>query len=426
MKNSLMRNWGLKLASFLVAVILWVIVTNINDPVGTFRAYNVPVKIQNADLITNNGQVYEILDGTDVIDTVTITAKRSIIDSLNESNIVAVADMNDLTRLNTINIRLSTNKYNDKLESIKGNIDSVKLNIENERTKTLQLRTETTGTVKEGYMVGDMTAEQNLIAISGPESVISQVKRAVASVDISGFTNNIGTDAEIRLYDENDRLVTSNTIVKNISKVRVTVEILETKTVAVNWKSSGVPARGYQATGEISATRNSVLIAGRSKLIEGIDSIEIPDTVLDITGVTENLETIIDLNDYLPDGVILAEEDFEGKVRVDVMVEPVVEKVVTMQTNRINILNMPEGFKYEIMDEEDTYEITLVGLARDLDELDIDALQASIDIAAFMEERGMEELSAGHYTINLTFNLEEDKITEKNATGIRLNISERE
>ncbi len=426
MKNSLMRNWGLKLASFLVAVILWVIVTNINDPVGTLRAYNVPVKIQNADLITNNGQVYEVLDGTDVIDTVTITAKRSIIDSLNESNIVAVADMNDLTRLNTINIRLSTNKYNDKLESIKGNIDSVKLNIENERTKTLQLRTETTGTVKEGYMVGDMTAEQNLIAISGPESIISQVKRAVASVDISGFTNNIGTDAEIRLYDENDRLVTSNTIVKNISKVRVTVEILETKTVAVNWKASGVPARGYQATGEISATRNNVLIAGKSKLIEGIDSIEIPDTVLDITGVTENFETFIDLNDYLPDGVILAEEDFEGKVRVDVMVEPVVEKVVTMQVNRINILNMPEDFKYEILDEEDTYEITLVGLARDLDELDINTLQASVDIAAFMEERGMEEMSAGHYTVNLTFNLEEDKITEKNATSIRLNISERE
>ena len=425
MKNSLMRNWGLKLASFLVAVILWVIVTNINDPVGTLRAYNVPVKIQNADLITNNGQVYEILDGTDVIDTVTITAKRSIIDSLNESNIVAVADMNDLTRLNTINIRLSTNKYNDKLESIKGNIDSVRLNIENERTKTLQLRTETTGTVKEGYMVGDMTAEQNLIAISGPESVISQVKRAVASVDISGFTNNIGTDAEIRLYDENDRLVTSNTIVKNISKVRVTVEILETKTIALNWKTSGVPARGYLATGEISATRNSVVIAGKSKLIESIDSIEIPDTILDITGVTENLETIIDLNDYLPDGVILAEEDFDGKVRVDVMVEPAVERVVAMQINRIQIMNMPEDFEYEILEEEDTYEITLVGLARDLDELDINTLQATIDIAAFMEERGMEEMSAGYYTVNLTFNLEGDKVTEKNATSIRLNITER-
>lgn len=426
MKNRLMRNWGLKLASFLVAVILWLIITNINDPVVTFRAYNVPVKIRNADLITNNGQVYEVLDGTDVIDTVTIEAKRSIIDSLNESNIVAVADINDLTRTNTINIRLSTNKYNDKLESIKGSIDSVKLNIENEKTKTLQLRTETTGTVKEGYIVGNMTAEQNLIAISGPESIVSQVKRAVASVDISGFTNNIGTDAEIRLYDENDRIVASDNIVKNISKVRVTVEILETKTVPVIWNTSGVPARGYQATGEISATRDSVVIAGRSKLIEGISSIEIPDTVLDLTGVTENYATLVDLNEYLPDGVILAEENFEGKLHVEVMVEPVVERVVTLPYNRLQVLNMPEGFEYEILEEDDTYEITLVGLARDLDELDTSALQASVDIAAFMEEREMEEMSAGIYTVELTLNLEDDKITEKNATSVRLDITERE
>lgn len=153
MKNRLTRNWGLKLGSFLFAAILWLVVTNINDPIGTIRVYNVPVKIQNADLITNSGQVYEVLDDTDMLDVVTISAKRSIIDSLDESNVIAVADMNDLTSLNTIAIKLSTNKYNDRLESIKGNIDNVKLNIETEKTKTLQLRTETTGTVREGYIV---------------------------------------------------------------------------------------------------------------------------------------------------------------------------------------------------------------------------------------------------------------------------------
>ena len=104
MKNRLSQNWGLKIGSFLFAAILWLVVTNVNDPVGTYKVYNVPVKIQNADLITNNGQVYEVLDETDVIDTGTITAKRSIIDSLDESNVVAVADMNDLTSLNTNSI----------------------------------------------------------------------------------------------------------------------------------------------------------------------------------------------------------------------------------------------------------------------------------------------------------------------------------
>lgn len=426
MKNKLLRNWGLKLCSFLIAAVLWLIVTNINDPVGTFRVYNVPVVLQNTDLITNSGQVYEVLDHTDVIDVVTIQAKRSIIDSLDESNIIAVADVNELTNLNTVAIKLSTNKYNDKLESIRGNIDNVKLNIEAEKTKTLPLRAVTIGTVKEGYMVGDISTEQNLIEITGPESVISQVKRATVTVNVSGFTNNIGTDSPIRLYDENDKIIDVDSIVKNINKVRVTVEILELKTVDINWKSTGIPGRGYMATGEIQAGRNSVTIAGRSKAIANINSIDIPESVLDITGAAENLETIVDLTDYLPDGVILAEEDFKGRVNVTVVVEPVVERVASIALNRIQIVNVPEGFQVKIDMEDDAHDITLVGLESDLNELDLSTIQATVDIAALMEEEGLVSMSAGHYTADLTYSLENNAVTVRDTSGISLIITEAE
>lgn len=426
MKNKLLRNWGLKLCSFLIAAVLWLIVTNINDPVGTFRIYNVPVVLQNTDLITDSGQVYEVLDHTDVIDVVTIQAKRSIIDSLDESNIIAVADVSELTNLNTVAISLSTNKYNDKLESIRGNIDKVKLNIEDEKTKTLPLRAVTIGTVKEGYMVGDISTEQNLIEITGPESVISQVKRATVTVNVSGFTNNIGTDSPIRLYDENDKIIDVDSIVKNINKVRVTVEILELKTVGINWKFTGTPGRGYMATGEIQAGRNSVTIAGRSKTIANINSIEIPETILDITGATGNLEALVDLTDYLPEGVILAEEDFKGRVNVTVVVEPVVERVVSIDMNRIQILNVPEGFEAEIDTEEDAHDITLVGLERDLNALDFSTIQASVDIAALMEDEGLTSMSAGYYTTDLVYSLENSAVTVRDTSSIRLIITEAE
>ena len=426
MKNKLLRNWGLKLCSFLIAAVLWLIVTNINDPVGTFRVYNVPVVLQNTDLITNSGQVYEVLDHTDVIDVVTIQAKRSIIDSLDESNIIAVADVNELTNLNTVAIKLSTNKYKDKLESIRGNIDNVKLNIEAEKTKTLPLRAVTIGTVKEGYMVGDISTEQNLIEITGPESVISQVKRATVTVNVSGFTNNIGTDSPIRLYDENDKIIDVDSIVKNINKVRVTVEILELKTVDINWKSTGIPGRGYMATGEIQAGRNSVTIAGRSKAIANINSIDIPESVLDITGAAESLETIVDLTDYLPDGVILAEEDFKGRVNVTVVVEPVVERVASIALDRIQIVNVPEGFNVEIDMEDDAHDITLVGLESDLNELDLSTIQATVDIAALMEKEGLISMSAGHYTADLTYSLENNAVTVRDTSGISLIITEAE
>lgn len=423
MKNKLTRNWGLKLGSFIFAAILWLIVTNINDPVGTFRVYNVPVQIQNADLITNNGQIYEVLDNSDVIDVVTISAKRSIIDLLDENNIVAVADMNDLTSLNTIIIRLSTNKYNDKLESITGNIDSVKLNIEKKMTKTLQLRTGTTGTAKEGYMVGEITTEQNLVEVTGPETIISQIKRASATVNVSGFTSNIGTDAVIHLYDENDNEILSSSIVKNINKVRVNVDILQTKTIPINLNVTGTPARGYQATGEVVSTKDSVVIAGRAKAIENINSIDIPETVLDISGAVESLEKSINLNDYLPDGVIMAEEGFQGRIQVTVSVEQNVELPVTMPVNRIHIINVPEGFEAKITEEEDTYSLTLVGLERDIDTVDTTAIISAVDVTAYMESRNMENISEGTYMMELVFNLNET-VALKETVRVKVDVTQ--
>ncbi len=267
--------------------------------------------------------------------------------------------------------------------------------------------------------------DQNLIEISGPESIISQVKRAAVTVNVSGFTNSIGTDSEIRLYDEEDRVVSSPSINKSISKVRVNVEILETKTVPINWNVSGTPARGYQATGEITATRDNVLIAGKSKTIANIESIDIPETKLDITGATENVEQFINLREYLPDGVIIAEEDFKGVVQVIVAVEQNSERVVTLLTNRIQITNMPEGFEGEIVADERTYQITLVGLASVLDEVDVNSIQATVDVAAYMDNNDMDEMHIGYYMAELNYNLD-NNINVKEKIRVGLNITEAE
>ena len=138
-KRRLTANWGLKLASLIFAAVLWFLVTNINDPVVTVRFGNVPVTLKNTDTITDAGDVYQVLDNTDVIGTVTILAPRSIADSFSKDNIVAVADLDNLTTRNTANIQLSVNKYSNEIDNISGSIDTVKLNIEKKKTATLPL-----------------------------------------------------------------------------------------------------------------------------------------------------------------------------------------------------------------------------------------------------------------------------------------------
>ena len=57
MKNKFTKNWGLKLVSFLFAVLVWIVVTNINDPISPLPVSDVPVTIRHAELISERGQV---------------------------------------------------------------------------------------------------------------------------------------------------------------------------------------------------------------------------------------------------------------------------------------------------------------------------------------------------------------------------------
>ena len=95
MRNKIIKNLGLKILALVTAIVLWLIVVNINDPVISTTFSGVPVEILNANLLTAEGKVYEVLEGTDEI-SITVSAKRSILDYLNNGNLHATADIAEL------------------------------------------------------------------------------------------------------------------------------------------------------------------------------------------------------------------------------------------------------------------------------------------------------------------------------------------
>ena len=400
MKHKLTNNWGLKLGSLIFAFFLWIIVTNMNDPVIQYRVYNVPVRMTNANIVTDQGKTYEVLDGSDYIDTVTISAARSVIDALNEEDVVAVADFNDLTLQDTITIDLSTKKYNSNLESIKGSITEVKLNIEDLKTKTFALSTVTTGTANDGYMVGEISPAQNQVRVSGPESLINQITAAEVEVAVTGFTQDIVTDAEIELLDSEGNEVPTDSLTMNIESVKVKVEILQTKSVGLEFAAMGVPAEGYVATGKIESNPDSILVAGKPSQLENMTAISVPADVLNLTGQTGDMLTVINIEDYLPSGVSLADASFNGNVTVTVYVEKTVDKRLTLDTSAINWVNIPEGYEVELSEDEETYDVTLSGLRSVVNSLEPADVVATADIKDILEQTDMV---GNHYHINLIF-----------------------
>ena len=402
MKSKLTENLGLKIISLLASILLWAIVTTISDPAVSTTFYNVPVELLNTDVITDSGRVYHVIDDTDVIPRVTVRAARSVISELSAADIVATADISDLSSLDTISIRLDTKSYQEQILSISGSIDTVKLSIENQKTKTLALTTEISGDPAEGYVIGSATPDQNLVKITGAESLVDSVSKAVAEIDVSGFSQNIETAADIYLYDADDKEIKDEDLEVNMTKVQVSVSILETKTVPVIFNVSGEPADGYIDTGDILSDKDTAYICGSTSAISDIEELQVDAEAISIDGEKDDVTATIDIRDYLPAGVRLVNED-DAVYEVTVKIEPESSKHISISTDDITVTGVPDGYSATVAVDEGTT-VDLTGLSSQINSLNKNSISPTVNVESYFESSG-KEIAEGFYTVNVTFEL---------------------
>lgn len=429
MKNKLLKkltnNIGLKLASVFLAVVLWLVVISINNPTTSNPYYNIPVTLLNTDLITDSGRVYEVLDDTDVINKVSVRAPRSVLNELKSENIIATADVRELSSLDTISIKLTTNVSSQDISSIIPSNDTVRLKIENKKSKALALKATVSGKVEDGYVVGDITTDQNVVRISGPETVIDQIAKASVDVSVSGMTSDMVTNAEIEFYDkEGNAIQDTSMLTLNIETVGVKVSIWQKVSVPVYFEVTGKPAAGYRATGEIEGNGTVIEIAGKSSAIRNISSIEIPAEELDITDTTENLVAEVNIKGYLPDNVFLVDSSDAVKT-VTVYIEREISKKLEIRGEKVKITNLPEGYDASISGLEESFIIEAIGLSRDVATLQASSISGTVDIAEWMSQKGMTTPEPGYYTVEVDFGLPDEVILLEPVT-VTLHISEQE
>lgn len=421
--KKLTANWGLKLISLLFAMIVWFLVTNINDPITPVRFSNIQVMIKNDDLITGRGQVYSVLDGSNVINSVTVYAPRSVIDSLSQNNIVATADVQNLSSLNTISIDITTNKYSDKIDRIVPSADLVKLDIEKKKSKQLQLEAKTIGEPKEGFIVGEINTDENLIKISGAESIVDRVSKAEVDLDVTGLQTDIGSNEDIVLYDKDGEVVDPTNLEMKTRSVKVNVPILQTKKVPVRYRISGKTADGYAQTGDIDSNPGEVLIAGKKSVLSTVDAIIVEGEDLDVTGLKDNFTYTADLKQFLPAGVVFADDKFDGKATVVVYIGSVSESTVDVSTKNIAVEGVPEGFEVTIDSngEDDKVSLTLAGLDSRINTLNNSALRGTINIEQVMKDNNLTELAEGSYRAEVEWNLPKG-VEVKNTVSVHISV----
>lgn len=416
MKKKLTNNLGLKILAVFVSFALWLIVVNYDDPVISNSYSGIPVEIINADSLTDQGKVYEVLNNTDTI-SVTITGKRSVVESISRENIRAIADMEDITIMNTVGIQLSTNKNYNQLDSIETEQGVLELAIEDLKEINMPINMVVAGEPAENFIVGNISTNQNTVKISGPESVVSQIARVVSEVNVTGRTSDITTTAEVRLYDVNGNIIEHPNLSLSTRNINVSAEILATKAVEIVYNYSGILEEGYVISDDITADRMAVYLAGRQSALDGITALEIPATAINVDGLSETFTVTVDLERYLPEGIILAESDFDGRVAVTVPIAATITRTLSVPLANVSVNHVPNGYQAELMISSDNvsenegetvrFDVVAVGLPGAFTDVTGRVVYASVDIDDYLTSIDQTELTEGVYQMELTFYLPE-------------------
>jgi len=420
MGKKLTNNWGLKLIAILFALILWFAVINIDDPVVSETFKNIPVQLVNTEVLTEAGKTYEVLENTDVVESITIYGPRTLVEALKENDIVAKADINDITVANTVAVNVTVDVRNSsKITNIRSSLECVKLNIENSKTKQLVINATTTGKLASGCIVGGIEMDQNRIRVSGPASIISKIATAKVNVDVTEASSDVATYGTVRLYDQEGNEIISDMLVKSAEKVHINVDVLPTKYVPIKYQLVGNVANGYEVVLDaVSCDIMTVLIAGETEVLRNVKEIVIASEDLDITGLTEEKEFEVMLKNYLPQGIILGDKEYDGKVTVKVPVEEVVTEVVEILKEDLTITNIPEGMEVVMLDVPEYTEFEVTGTVSKVRQVMTNEITGVIDMNEVLSDTGLSAWLSGTYTVEAALNLPEGV----NNTPIKITI----
>ena len=280
-------NWGLKVLSVLLAVVLWIYVSSELNPIKEreFKAVTIETRGVKDNLVV--GDLPESAN-------IRVRANQNVITELNAKSLEVYVDLAKAeTGRQVIPLQVKTPPG---VELVEFQPQQVTVTVEHLAEKQIPVRVRFTDTVEEGYRVLAVKVSPNMVILQGPDSVIKNIESAMVEVKLTGRIGSFDEDLPVKLSTEADRLAGERLIHMTPAVVDVFVSVvpeMPSKSVPVQAKIEGEPAEGYQVK-TIVVEPETLIITGAQQLISAISQL---DTLsLDITGTAQDAISEVGLN----------------------------------------------------------------------------------------------------------------------------------
>lgn len=419
-KRKITDNIPLKIMSVAVAVVVWLIVVNIDNPVGTNYYTLTNVELINKEYVESSDTIGKMCMPEEKQDSIriAITTNKKIRDKIKVSDITATADLQQAVSLDTnpvmVPITVTCSVPGVTLNDIKVTPQNLSVNLDEKETQEFVVNV-SRGDTKPGkdYEVGSLTANPEKVRITGPKSLVNKIDKVNATISLDGNTQDFTQDVNLTIIDKNQEALSDSEMnslrIENNAKVSVTARLWKIRQgVGISAGYVGSPASGYQV-GTVTTVPDTISVAGSTEGLETLtqndNTITIPADSIDISGESRDVERKISLKDLLPDNVKLTSDSSED-VWVTVSILPEGSREFTLSTKDIEVKNKPDDLQV-------TFETAQIEIRIKSDTEDLDDLNTETDIKASIDLKGKEE---GNYKVPVTLSLPDGYETVENVS----------
>ena len=361
------RNLSTLLLAFILSLIVWGSAVTAADP-NLERIFQIPIEVigQNTSM--------EVIGSVPERVQISIYAPNSILEELTKesSTLRAWIDLSGLKPgTHDIEVQYQIPQGIRPIRVNQVTPTTVTLTLELLIARTLPIHTDITGEPALGYQAGSTVWSHQEVVISGRSSFVERVASVGVSLDISGANENIERTLNLIPRDEQGSVVQGVTLLPD--KVTVSQEINLRggyRNMVVKVMTTGQVADGYRQTNITVSPPNVMIFSADPALLDQLPGF-IETQLLDLTGATDDVETVLALN--LPEGVSVI-----GDPNVLVLVGVAAIEDSIRITRQVEVIGILPGLSTKVSPE--TVEVIIFGPIPGLNALTVVDVRVVIDL----------------------------------------------
>ena len=400
-----------QVVSLFISIGLWLYVTNTENPIRTVEVSKVPVQLLNANALSDQG--IALVPNQNIYVDLKVEGYSQDVYKLNKDDFSIQIDLDEYALKvgdNSIPITIVDTPSNVTVKNTSNLVVTVK--IEELIEKDFKVESRIDVAAKVNYYAAQPEIEPETVTVSGPHSLVSQVKEVVVLGQEDNVSEDIVKNYEVIPIDDSGYTVEG--VKLSTERVQVIIKVNSGKSVPINVGTTGSANDNVNIT-SMELSQDYVEITGPKEVLDSINEIYTENIDLSIITKDSNKEVAL----IFPDGIEKASISY---VTVSIEVEETKENEENEVTRVFEVEYTTSGLAsgLNMTASSNKVKIVLKGSKSKLDSISIENIVTSIDLSSITE--------AGQYTetpaVNITGDVQGVEISS--VESVIINITKEE